>query len=286
MKLTSFTAMVLTAGLATLSTAQPVRMNDANYRGFNMDQNGIDQKLGNILPLDAEFTTEYGKKVKLGDLLGKGRPVILNPVWYGCEGTCVLAQDGLVKSFIAMKKDQPGKGYDVITFSIKPTETPDMAMEREQAILAIYNKPGVAENWHFLTGDLANITRLTAAIGFRYQWNPTLNKINHPSGIVIATSEGKISNYAYGVEYPGKLVVRYLDMARKGDVAKEPAPVVLLGCMEWDPNTGSYRLIMWRAVQIGGTATVIIMACAIAFMTYRYRQPMPTRSSRGGGQDS
>lgn len=279
-------ATVALLGLATMVGAQPVRMNDANYRGFNVDQNGIDQKLGNILPLDAEFTTENGEKVKLGDLMNKGRPVILNPIWYGCEGTCLLAQDGLVSSVIAMKKDKPGQGYDIITFSIKPTETPEMAKEREGVILKVYNKPGVAENWHFLTGDLDNITRLTAAIGYRYQWNPTLNKINHPSGIVIATSEGKISNYIYGTEYAGKLVSRYLDLARKGEVAKEPAPVILLGCMEWDPNTGTYRLIMWRAVQIGGTATVIFLACAIAFMTIRYRQPMPTRQSRGGGPEN
>lgn len=269
----------------TLSSAQPVMPLDSDVRTFDTQANGIDQKLGNILPLNADFTDETGKRVKLGDFFKSGKPVILVPVWYQCEGTCILTLDGMVKSFIAMKKDQPGKGFEVITFSIKPTETPAMAQDRKNAVLTIYNKPGVPEAWHFLTGDLDNIRKLTAAVGFRYTWNPTLNKINHPAGIMIITPEGKVSNYIYGTEYAAALVTRYLDKAKKNEVATQPAPVVLLGCFEFDPHTGKTRLIMWRAVQIGGIATVLVLFGSIAFMSYRYKQKSPVRRRKGGNSE-
>mgnify|MGYP003345062698 CR=1 FL=1 len=48
---------------------------------------GIDQKLGVQVPMDATFTDEHGKPVRLGDVFST-RPVILMPIFYTCQGVC------------------------------------------------------------------------------------------------------------------------------------------------------------------------------------------------------
>lgn len=276
--------LVAASILGSLAFAQPMMPRDGEFRGFDTNLVGIDQKLGGELPLDTTWINEKGETVRLGDFFNQGRPVVIAPVWYECDGTCVLTFDGLLKSFIGMKKATPGVDYEVITFSMKPTEGPKEANVRKDAVMAVYNKPGVEKGWHFLSGDLKNISQLTSALGYRYTWNEKLNKINHPSGIMIATPDGKISNYIYGVEYAPALVDRYLTQARTGEIAKEPAPVILMGCFEWDPRSGSIRLNMWRAVQIGGVLTILALLTTIITLSIKHKQPWPVRRRRGGGR--
>src|SRR6476661_8639851 len=45
---------------------------------------GIEQKLGEQLPLETELKNEDGNAVKLGDYFNHGRPVILALVYYEC----------------------------------------------------------------------------------------------------------------------------------------------------------------------------------------------------------
>src|SRR5215213_9356973 len=49
---------------------------------------GIEQRLGEKLPLDTEFTNEQGHQVKLGEYFKTGRPVILALVYYECPMLC------------------------------------------------------------------------------------------------------------------------------------------------------------------------------------------------------
>lgn len=272
------TALLLMAGLTLAAWAQP---SIPNTPGFDVRANGIDQKLGDQLPMDLEFQDETGKTVKLGDLF-QGRPMVFHPVWYGCTGTCQLSSEGLIKSFLSMKYDYPGESFDVITFSIKPNETSKMAAERKKLVFSIYKKPQAEKGWHFLTGSLDSITKLTTALGFRYTYNPELDQINHPSGIMVATEEGKISKYLYGTEYNAKFMLRTLEAAADKRIQEKSEPI-LLGCFQFDPASGKYRLVLWRAVQVGGVATVLLLAASIAVMSIRHRTP---RVSKAGGQKS
>lgn len=268
----------LVAGLAVSTWAQP---SIPNTPGFDVRANGIDQKLGDQLPMDLEFQDETGKTVKLGDLF-QGRPVVFHPVWYGCTGTCQLSSEGLIKSLAAMKYDFPGESFDIVTFTIKPTETVKMAAERKKLVFSIYKRPEAEKGWHFLTGSMNSITKLTTALGFRYTYNPELDQINHPSGIMVATEDGKISKYLYGTEYNAKFMLRTLEAAGDKQI-QTPAEPILLGCFQFDPASGKYRLVLWRAVQVGGVLTVILLATSIAVMSIRHRTP---RVSKAGGRKS
>jgi cytochrome oxidase Cu insertion factor (SCO1/SenC/PrrC family) len=56
-----------------------------------------------------------------------------------------------------------------------------------------YKRPGVADGWHFLTGDAASIKRLTDAAGFRYVYDEGTKQFAHASAIYVATPEGKLA---------------------------------------------------------------------------------------------
>src|SRR5688572_29380805 len=59
---------------------------------------GIEQKLGEQLPLDTQVTTEDGKSVKLGSLFESRRPVVIAFVYYECPMLCNEVLNGLTGS--------------------------------------------------------------------------------------------------------------------------------------------------------------------------------------------
>ena len=66
----------------------------------------------------------------------------------------------------------PGKDYDVVVISFDPRETPQQAMAKKQTYMRSFGHPETANGWHFLTGEAASITRVTDAVGFRWQYGP------------------------------------------------------------------------------------------------------------------
>src|ERR1041384_4743858 len=161
---------------------------------------GIDPKLNAQVPMDATFTDEFGKKVRLGDLLVQ-KPTVLNLIFYKCTGSCLLEGDGMVKVFRAMRFDI-GKEYNVITVSINPTEGTSVAMDKKETFMPAYGRKSPPEGWHFLTGDRENIDKLATAVGFRFVYDPAKDQIAHATGIMVLTPQGKISRYFMGVGYP------------------------------------------------------------------------------------
>ena len=54
----------------------------------------IEEKLGDRVPAEAVFLDQDGKSVRVGDLLGKGKPVVMALVYYECPccaGSCSAA---------------------------------------------------------------------------------------------------------------------------------------------------------------------------------------------------
>src|SRR5262249_30144437 len=74
---------------------------------------GIDQRLDAAIPLDAAFTDETGKAVRLGDYFGQ-KPVILNMIFYKCTGSCLLESEGMVAAFKEVSFTA-GKEFNVVT---------------------------------------------------------------------------------------------------------------------------------------------------------------------------
>jgi protein SCO1/2 len=103
-------------------------------------QVGIEQKLGTPLPLELTFKDETGKTVRLGDYFGK-RPVILVLAYYECPMLCTVVLNELTRAMNGLDL-YIGKDFEVVTVSISPTETPELAAKKKANYVKAYNYEG------------------------------------------------------------------------------------------------------------------------------------------------
>ena len=229
---------------------------------------GIEQRLGESLPLDAKLRTEDGKDVPLGDFLKNGRPAILALVYYECPMLCNQVLNGLTGSLKGISLD-PGKDFDVIavSFDARENEKPGLSANKRQAYIERFGRKGTENGWHFLTGDQASIDAVTKAVGFKYEWDAKSNQFAHASGVMIVTPDGRLSHYFYGIDYsPKDLKLGLVEAADKkiGSVTDK----LLLYCYHYDPASGKYGFAVLNAMRIGGIMTLLGMG-AMGFVFWR-----------------
>lgn len=227
---------------------------------------GFDQKLGSQLPLDAWFTDQDGQRLQLGELFGE-RPVLLAFVYYECPMLCSLVMNGVAKSLDILPFDV-GDEFDVVAISIDPGETPELARETRAATLERYGRPQTKAGWHFLTGAEESVRRAADAAGFRYVYLPEEDEYAHSAGVLVATPEGKVAQYFYGIEYaPKDLRLAFVDASEEniGSMIDQ----VLLYCFQYDPQLGKYTAVAMRLVRLAG---LVFVACLSAFLLIMWRR--------------
>ncbi len=240
-----------------------------------VSQVGIDQHLDTQLPLDLPFRDEQGRAVKLGDYFGD-KPVVLSLVYFRCPMLCNQVLNGVLKTSQAVPLEM-GSDYHVISISIDPHETPQMAVDKKSQYVSRYRRPGAAEGWHFLTGDEAAIRKLAAAVGYRYQYDPQTDQYAHGSGIMVITPQGRVSRYLYGIEYHPTDFRLALVESGEGQIGS-PVDQILLLCYHYDPATGKYGFVIHGALQTAGTLTALALGIFLVRM-YRHERRQSMASS-------
>ncbi len=220
---------------------------------------GIEQRLGETVPLDAVFKDENGREVKLGEYFSKGRPVVLALVYYECPMLCNQVLNGLTGSMKGITLDA-GKDFDVVAISFDASENdkPELAKNKKASYLERYGRPGTDAGFHFLTGTQASIDAVTQAVGFTYEWDEKSKQFAHASGIMIANPDGKLSRYLYGIDYsPKDLKFGIMESAENkvGSVTDQ----LLLYCYHYDPSTGKYGFAILSSLRLAGIATLLGM---------------------------
>ncbi len=208
---------------------------------------GIDEKLGEPVPLDVTFTDEAGKPVVLRDLID--RPTILSLVYFTCPNVCPRIL-GSVAQLLGRLAPEPGESYTVITLSFDEMDTPEVARQRKKNFLKAIGKPFPEARWHFLTGDLASIRRLTDAVGFNFQRQG--EAFEHPAALTVLSPSGRVVRYLYGLTYLPFDVKMALTEASEGRVG----PTIrraLLFCFSYDPEGRTYVFNILKV-----TASVIL----------------------------
>lgn len=262
--------------LPTIAGAQLLGdpMNPTQGLGIHPDllkQVRIDQKLDGQIPLDLTFHDEHGKTVQLAQYFGS-KPVILTLVYYSCPMLCTQVLNGLDRS---LENIPPtiGKDFNVVTVSIDPTEKPVLAETKQELYTGMYERPGAAKGWHFLTGDEPQIKQLADAVGFHYAYDPDSKQFAHAAAIMILTPQGRISRYFYGVTYPERDMRLALMDASSGKVGS-PIDAALLYCYHYDAHTGKYGLLISHLIQLSGALTVVLGGIAL-FILFRGEHYVP-----------
>ncbi len=229
---------------------------------------GIEQKPGGQLPLDTEFKDENGKIVKLGDYFSKGKPVVFALVYYECPMLCNQVLNGLTGSLKGISFDV-GAEYEVvaISFDAKENDKPDLAKNKKVSYLERYGRPQTEKGWHFLTGTQDSIDKVTNATGFNYKWDEQSQQFAHASAIMVATPEGKLSHYFYGIDYaPRDLKFGIMEAAE--NKIGNPADKLFLYCFHYDPSTGKYGFAVLNVIRLAAVATLLGLG-GMLFMFWR-----------------
>ncbi|GAB4456581.1 MAG: SCO family protein [Armatimonadaceae bacterium] len=241
----------------------------------------FNQKLDAQIPLNTPFVDENGQTIALGNYFGK-KPVILVMPFYKCPGVCTNELNGMVDLFKEIEdKFRVGRDFNVVTISINPNETPDLAMAKKREYLDILNQPGAEDGWHFLVGDEKNIKTVADTIGFKYAYDAKTDQYAHAAGITIITPSGKVSRYFFGVGFPPRDTKLALTEAGEGKIGTL-TDHLLLRCYAYDPQQGRYGLAIWRLMQIACTATILILGTFI-FLSLRsdIKKPKLVRTPEG-----
>ncbi|MFN0123807.1 MAG: SCO family protein [Blastocatellia bacterium] len=269
--MSSGTALLLLAGIvlcqSVVVSAQINKDLPEDIRGLQ-----IDEKLNTNVDLDLTFINEEGQTVTLRDYFSKGRPVVLNLVYYACPMLCGMVTKG-VTNVLRDIPWTPGREFEVVTISFDPRETAPLAKAKKEAVLSDYGRPQAREGWHFLVDTNDNAKKLSDQVGFKYRWVEDNKQFAHGSVTFILTPEGKISRYLYGLSYQPRDMRLALTEASNGKVGST-IEQFLLYCYHYDPAARSYVPMARRIMKIGG----VVIVSLIAMMLYLFWR----RELRGG----
>jgi protein SCO1 len=251
--LCALAALLLAAAPVHAQYGEPPPRPDPNVRTGILKDVGIDQRIGEQLPLDLTFHDETGRNVKLG-VFFHGRPVVLALAYYDCPMLCTQVLNGMTGSLKTMSLDA-GKDFEVVVVSIDPMDSYEMAAAKKDTYVRSYGRPGAAAGWHFLTGAETSIKPLAAALGFRYAYDANLKQYAHGAAIYVATPAGIVSRYLLGIDFaPRDLRLALVEASNNhlGTVVDQ----VLLLCYHYDPSTGRYSTAVLDSIRVGFVLTV------------------------------
>lgn len=243
-------ALLLLAGLSGLRPAAAEDKAEAKAEDYADGEDvGIDEHLGQTIPMDMVFNDEDGNSVKLSDMIDK--PTVLTLVYFRCAGIC----SPLMKE-LAHTVDEvdlvPGVDYDLLTVSFDDQDTPEMASNRKAALYREMEKKISPESWHFLTGEGENIRALSNAVGFNFKRDK--QDFLHAGTVIFLSPEGKIVRYLPGLEMLPFDMKMAVNDARDGN-ARSLMQKLQQICYSYDPDGRKYffnfnRMILW--VTLGG----------------------------------
>jgi protein SCO1/2 len=254
--------MLIVAAFAATMSASPEA--DAVRR-----QVRLEQRMGAQLPMDLQLRNEEGKVVPISSVFANGKPVIITPVYYSCPMLCNVVVDQLVNRLDDLRLDV-GRDFNVLTYSFDHQETAPEAAAKRRLYLRRYGRAGAGDGWHFFTGDEKSVRALSDAVGFHFAWDEQKKQFAHPAAVIVATGDGRIARYFYGLDYTARDLRLGLVEASDGKIGTATDKLMLL-CYDYDPATGRYSATAMNIMRVGGAASVLGLAGFVFIMVRRER---------------
>jgi len=266
--------------LAFTSSAKDLfAINDVN----DLDNIGIDEHLGDIIPLDLEFYDAQNQKVVLNDFFQEKKPVVLNLVYFSCPRVCNYATDGVVDVVNKLSSLNLGSDFKILTVSFNPEDDFKQSSSKIARYYKLLDDRHFPKgNWHFLTGNSLSITKLTESVGFKFKKEG--EEFAHPSSLIMITPDGEISRYLYGIQHEPRDLRMALLEATDGEIGTSKIiNKALLFCYQFDPLGKKYALQALNVVKAGGVVTLFSLAI---FLTYFWKREKKISRKDGGLNDT
>lgn len=238
---------------------------------INTEEVGIDEKLGQYLPADLVFLDEQGDSLRLGGITD--RPILLTLVYYTCPGICTPLLNE-VAQVIGRTRAEPGKDYTLVSVSIDPQDTPELARKKKANYLGLIEREDFGpEHWRFLVGDSTSIAGITEAVGFKYKKDG--GEYLHSGAVIAISPDGMVSRYLYGTDFlPFDFRMAVVEAA-KGKI--QPTVTRLLAyCFSYDPESRTYVFALFKVFGTVMLAFIAGLALVLAFAGKRR-----TRTQKG-----
>lgn len=238
---------------------------------------GIEERPGAELPKDLLLRDHRGNEVALGSYFDGRRPTVLVLAYYECPMLCTLVLNGLTAGL----KELPwtvGDNYRVVTVSIDPRDTPELAAKKRTNHLADYGRDVREDGWDFLVGTEEAVRQLAETVGFSYAWDEETEQYVHAAGAFMITPGGVLSRTLYGISFKERDLRLSLTEASEGKLGGA-LEKVLLFCFHYDPSAKGYGLAAMRLMRAGGAFCLLFLA---AWLVRMRRRPEPQPQGRGG----
>ncbi len=256
--------LILITALAIPAAAQQVRDDIPELQGID-----VDEQLGDTIPMNLPFVDDHGREVMLSDYFGDDKPVIVILGYYRCPMLCNLVFNGLTTAIPNVELAM-GDDYRIVTVSINPEETPELAAAKKESYINELGASASADDWAFLTGDSSDVAALADALGFQYYYVEERDEYAHPAVLHLLTDDGVISRYLYGIAFNPRDMKLGLMEASQGKIGNTLDRVILY-CFHYDPDAGSYTIFARNVMMLGGALTVILLGGFLMFLWIRER---------------
>ncbi len=262
-----FTNNAIFAGLTVVLVSFAVVPATGQIAGYNppeLREIDVIERSGDMIPLDLVFTNEYGDTVRLSDYFNQGKPVILTLAYYECPMLCTLVLNG-ISDGIRVLGWPPGDKFQMITVSIDPRESPELAAGKKKIYLDNLSLPMKDDGWAFLVGEESRSKALADAIGFKYFYDEKTKQYAHPAAAFVITEDGRISRYLYGIEYKPRDLKLALMEASAGKIGSTIDRIILY-CFHYDPQAGGYVVFAANVMKLGGGLTLLSLVIFLGVM--------------------
>lgn len=260
----------------------------------------VDEHVGGRVPLDAEFRTQDGTRVTLGDVMRGDLPAILTFNYSDCPMLCSVQLNGLTAALpkvgeLAASPDpskadlrfRVGAQFRLVTIDLEPNETVEKAQKMRERYLARFpedQREQARAGWTFLIaatpGDGAAIHRVAEAVGFRYTYIKERAEWAHPAALILLSAAGAVTRYLYGIEFDPKVM---RESIYKAGLA-EPSTAVgfMIRCYHYDPGANSHARAGVTALRVGAAGFAILLFGALGAMHRLRRAKRPSPAAPNG----
>lgn len=225
-------------------------------------QLGINERLGEMVPLDLTFLDEKSNKVTLKKMM-EGKPTIITMNYFRCPGICTPQLEDLSKTLGQLDLAE-NTDYKVLTISFAEDETPALAASKRKNHVASIQREYVADAWHFLIGENNSSGILSKKLGFGYEKTVAEDgrvDYTHAAALIILSPEGKITRYLNGIDQSPIDVELAIGEASRGEV-RPTRTVVLDYCFAYDPKSKTY-IFAWEKI-----VATIMLAIVLGLFIY------------------
>ncbi len=240
---------------------------------------GIDEKLGDKVPLDLTFIDENANEVTLKELMD-GKPTLLTLNYFRCSGICTPQLNDMATVLSGLDLVE-GVDYKVITVSFAENETAALAAAKKKNILASMTRSFSEDGWRFVVGENNSSKILADSVGFHFKKDVLSNgntEYIHGAALIALSPDGKITRYLNGInQLPFDVKMSVLEAA-DGKVGPTIAKTLLF-CFAYDPKGKKY-IFVWE--KVGG---IVMTSIVLLFFIWLIRSGRKERNHQKKGEN-